>query len=361
VVTKKGRGLSYAEKDPNTWHGVSPFDVPSGKAAAKGAAPAAGRRPSYTEIFADAITELAGRDRRVVAITAAMADGTGLVKYQKAHPDRFFDVGIAEAHGVTFAAGMALHGMRPVAAIYSTFLQRAFDQVIHDVGVQRIPVVFALDRAGLCGPDGPTHHGVFDLSYLRMVPNMVIAAPSDGIELRNLLYTAVEQTDGPFAIRYPKDDSPVDPAGAPFEKVPVGSWTRVEEGRRAAILAVGTMVATAREAAALLRERGVQPAVVNCRFVKPMDESMLRELAAGFEILVTLEEGTMRGGFGSGVYEALNELGLDLPRLVHLGLPDRFVEHGSRKELFEGLGLSPARVAERVEQALGLRSVAAAG
>ncbi|HXI03672.1 MAG TPA: 1-deoxy-D-xylulose-5-phosphate synthase, partial [Candidatus Saccharimonadales bacterium] len=341
VVTKKGRGLSYAEADPNTYHGVSPFDVPSGKSAP----PRADKMPSYTSIFADAAVEIAKKDTRVVAITAAMADGTGLVKYQKEIPDRFFDVGIAEAHAVTFAAGLALHGMRPIAAIYSTFLQRAFDQIIHDVGVQKIPVVFSLDRAGLCGPDGPTHHGVFDLAYLRLVPNFVIAAPSDGVELRNLLHTAVEQTDFPFAIRYPKDSSPVDPSGLPMERIPIGSWTEVRRGERAAILAVGTMVATASQAAAILEKQGLHVGVVNCRFVKPLDDGMLAELAGRHELLVTLEEGTLRGGFGTGVYERLSELGCGMPRLVHLGLPDRFIEHGSRPRLFESLGLSPAQIA----------------
>lgn len=357
VVTKKGRGLSYAEADPNTWHGVNPFDVPSGKSAPS----TVKKPPSLTSVFADAAIEIATNDKRVVAITAAMSDGTGLAKYQKAHPDRFFDVGIAEAHAVTFAAGMALHGMRPIAAIYSTFLQRAFDQIIHDVGVQKIPVVFCLDRAGLCGPDGPTHHGVFDLAYLRLVPNFVVAAPHDGRELRNLLYTAVEQTEAPFVIRYPKEDSLTDPAGSPLERIPIGSWEEMRTGGRAALLAVGTMVNTARAAADLLAGRGVQIGVVNCRFVKPMDTSLLADLASRYETLVTLEEGTLRGGFGSGVYEQLSELGVPLPRLIHLGLPDRFVEHGSRTELFEGLGLSPALIAERLAVELGAQPVSAAG
>ncbi len=357
VVTKKGRGLPYAEADPNTWHGVSPFDVPSGKSAPSGAK----KPPSFTSVFADAVTEIASADGRVVAITAAMADGTGLTKFRKAHPDRFFDVGIAEAHAVTFAAGMALHGMRPVAAIYSTFLQRAYDQIIHDVGVQKIPVVFCLDRAGLCGPDGPTHHGVFDLAYLRLVPNFVVAAPRDGLELRNLLHTAVEQTAAPFVIRYPKEDSPTDPAGCALERIPIGSWEEVRAGERAAILAVGTMVTTAESVADLLAAEGIRIGVVNCRFVKPMDDALLSELARRHEILMTLEEGTLKGGFGSGVYERLSELGVPLPRLVHLGLPDRFVDHGSRKELFQGLGLAPAQIAERLSVELGARAVPVAG
>ncbi len=355
VVTKKGRGYSFAEEDPNTYHGMNPFDVASGKAAPAGAK----KPPAYTNVFADAMIEIAGEDPRVVAITAAMADGTGLVKYQKKFPDRFFDVGIAEAHGVTFAAGLALHGMRPVAAIYSTFLQRAYDQIIHDVGVQKIPVVFALDRAGLCGPDGPTHHGVFDLTYLRLVPNFVIAAPRNGVELRNLLYTAIRQTEYPFAIRYPKENVPDDPAGVPMKIVPIGSWEIVEEGDEAAILAVGTMVDNALAAAAILRAEGRRVGVVNCRFIKPMDDAVLVSLASRHRLLVTLEENTVKGGFGSGVYERLSELGTPIPRLKHLGIPDRFIEHGSRDALFGDIGLLPAQVAATIGAALAPQPAAA--
>jgi 1-deoxy-D-xylulose-5-phosphate synthase len=349
VVTKKGRGYSYAEDDPNTYHGVSPFDVASGKSA-----PAKTRKPpAYTNVFADALIEIASTDPRVVAITAAMADGTGLAAYEKRFPDRFFDVGIAEAHGVTFAAGLALHGMRPVAAIYSTFLQRAYDQIIHDVGVQKIPVVFCLDRAGLCGPDGPTHHGVFDLTYLRVVPNFVVAAPKDGVELRNLLYTAVQQTEHPFAIRYPKENAPADPAGEPLSLVPIGSWEILEPGEDVALLAVGSMVSGARAAAAILREEaGLRPAVVNCRFVKPMDEDVLAGLAARCRLLATLEENSVHGGFGAGVHERLAELTAAPPRLLHFGIPDRFVDHGSRDGLFEEIGLLPAQIAARIRSAL---------
>jgi 1-deoxy-D-xylulose-5-phosphate synthase len=357
VVTKKGRGYPYAEDDPNTYHGVNPFDVASGKSPAGGAKKA----HAYTNVFADAMVEMSEKDPRVVAITAAMADGTGLVKYQKLFPDRFFDVGIAEAHGVTFAAGLALHGMRPVAAIYSTFLQRAYDQIIHDVGVQKIPVVFSLDRAGLCGPDGPTHHGVFDLSYLRVVPNFVVAAPKDGVELRNLLYTAVQQTSNPFAIRYPKDNVPEDPAGTPMSVIPVGSWEILSEGDDVAFLAVGTMVGTASSAARLLAEKGVSAAVVNCRFIKPMDDEVLAAMARGGRLLVTLEENVLRGGFGTGVYERLCELGESAGRLVHLGLPDRFIDHGSREHLFEEIGLLPAQIASRVVGMLSTPQVRVGG
>jgi 1-deoxy-D-xylulose-5-phosphate synthase len=352
VVTKKGRGYTHAEEDPNTYHGVSPFDVASGSSA-----PATVKKPpAYTSVFADAMIEEAAEDKRVVAITAAMADGTGLVKFQKEYPDRFFDVGIAEAHGVTFAAAMALHGMRPVAAIYSTFLQRAFDQLIHDVGIQKIPVTFCLDRAGLCGPDGPTHHGVFDLSYARLIPNFVVAAPSNGVELRNLLHTAINQTEFPFLIRYPKENCPVDPAGAAKEILPIGSWERLAEGDDVVFLAVGTMVGTATKAVELLKTQGIEAGLINCRFIKPMDDEMLRAIAPKANLIVTLEENVLKGGFGTGVYERLVELGLPVPRTLHLGIPDKFIDHGSRTQLFEEIGLLPDQIAGTVASALGSRA-----
>jgi 1-deoxy-D-xylulose-5-phosphate synthase len=351
ILTKKGRGYSHAEADPNTYHGLNPFDVASGKSLPSSKAP-----PAYTSVFAQAALELAEIDPRVVAITAAMADGTGLVKFQQKFPERFFDVGIAEAHGVTFCAGMALQGMRPIAAIYSTFLQRAYDQIIHDVAVQNIPVVFCLDRAGLCGPDGPTHHGVFDLTYLRAVPNFIVAAPKDGFELRNLLYTAVMQTEHPFAIRYPKESCPVDPGSAPFKMIPIGTWEHLIEGDDLAFLAVGTMVEHGRKVIEKLATRGVKAGLVNCRFVKPMDTAMLEALAGKYRVLVTLEENTLRGGFGTGVYEEMREIraashgshgvGRTGPLLHHVGIPDHFVLHGGRGELFAEIGLS----VEQIEQ-----------
>ena len=363
VLTKKGRGYPYAEEDPNTYHGLNPFDVASGKSL-----PAKKSPPAYTSVFAQAACELAANDRRVVAVTAAMADGTGLVKFAQKYPDRFFDVGIAEAHAVTFCAGMAISGLRPIAAIYSTFLQRAFDQIVHDVGVQNIPVVFCLDRAGLCGPDGPTHHGVFDLTYLRAVPNFIVAAPKDGVELRNLLHTAVQQTEHPFAIRYPKEACPADPTGAPFETIPIGSWEVLAEGEcgtggaekaGVVLLAVGTMVGHARKVMELLESRGVKAGLVNCRYIKPMDTALLKQLAGKYRALITMEENTLRGGFGSGVYEALHEMkllnplkdgGPDLrrPVLHHIGLPDHFILHGDRAGLFEEIGLSPAQIAREI-------------
>jgi len=351
VLTKKGRGYTHAESDPNTFHGLNPFDVASGKSI-----PSAKKSPpAYTSVFAQAATELAARDERVVAVTAAMADGTGLTRFGKEFPSRFFDVGIAEAHGVAFSAAMALQGMRPIVAIYSTFLQRAYDQIIHDVAVQKIPVVFCLDRAGLCGPDGPTHHGVFDLSYLRAVPNVVVAAPKDGVEMRNLLYTAVNQTESPFAIRYPKEACPSDPTGSPFEEIPIGTWEHLIEGEDLAFLAVGTMVEQARKVIDALSARGVGAGLVNCRFIKPMDQAMLRDLVSRYRVLITLEENALRGGFGTGVYESLAGMGMTQvgTALHHLGIPDQFILHGSRPDLFDEIGLSVGKITEYAVEALG--------
>ncbi|HEV8119798.1 MAG TPA: 1-deoxy-D-xylulose-5-phosphate synthase, partial [Candidatus Polarisedimenticolia bacterium] len=353
VITKKGKGYPFAEADSCVYHGVTAFDPASGRMAAGGTAAA----PDYNKVFCETLSRLASENPKVVALTAAMADGTALVSFKERHPDRFHDVGIAEAYGVTFAAGLAISGMRPVAAIYSTFLQRAYDQIIHDVGVQKLPVVFCLDRAGLVGADGPTHHGAFDLSYLRCVPNMVIAAPKDGDELADLMKTAVDQTEVPFAIRYPKRSSRrFDRARAP-RAVPIGSWEVLAEGRDAAILAVGAMVETAEAVRALLREDGLEVGVVNARFVKPLDEALLRRLADEVRVIVTLEENTLCGGFGSGVAEFFDASGrAALPRLLHCGLPDRFIAHGSVGQLFEEIGLTPARLRERLKAALGSRA-----
>jgi 1-deoxy-D-xylulose-5-phosphate synthase len=344
VITKKGKGYPFAEANSCVFHGVSAFDPASGVMTTAGKSAA----PDYNKVFAHALTRIAGADDRVMAITAAMADGTGLVGFREAFPDRFFDVGIAEAFGVTFAAGMAISGLRPVAAIYSTFLQRAYDQVIHDVGVQRLPVVFCLDRAGLVGADGPTHHGVFDLSYLRAVPNFVIAAPRDGDELCDLLQTAIEQEMQPFAIRYPKRSSRRFSPDRPFQALPIGSWEELYPGGDACLLAVGSMVETAERVREALQPEGIRLGVVNCRFIKPLDEEMLRRLAGAAPLLITLEENTLRGGFGSAVHEFVQEHGLSIGGLHHLGLPDRFVTHGSVAQLLEEVGLSAGRIVERI-------------
>ena len=344
VVTKKGKGYRPAEGDPNTWHGVSAFDVASGKSAPSKKGP-----PAYNKVMAQTAMEMAEADERVVAITAAMADGTGLVKFRERFPDRFFDVGIAEAHGVCFAAGLAAQGMRPIAAIYSTFLQRAYDQIIHDVAIQDLPVLFALDRGGLVGPDGATHNGVLDLTYLRAVPNMVVAAPRNGTELRDLMFTALAQ-DHPFAVRYPKDSCGAAPPDREPRLLEVGSWESLRDGGETVLLAVGTMVGASLEAAETLAAEGIDVEVVNCRFVKPMDRSMLARLAGSRQRLITVEENTVRGGFGSGVAETLEEAGIFGMELHHIGVPDRFLEHASRSAVLEEAGLSPDRIAARVRQ-----------
>ena len=348
VMTRKGKGLAHAEADHESFHGVNPFDKVTGKALSPGA-PAVRPTPGYTSVFGDAMLEAAGQFPSMVAITAAMPTGTGLSAFGKAHPQRFFDVGIAEAHGVCFAAGLACERMRPVAAIYSTFLQRAFDQVVHDVALQHLPVVFAIDRAGLVGADGPTHHGVLDLAYLRCVPGMTIAAPRDGNELRDLLWTALSQDEGPFAIRFPRDTVPqgYDPARPP-RVLPIGSWEMLRTGSDVCLLAVGALVPTAVQAADLLAARGVAAGVVSCRFVKPLDAAMLRQLRTRYPVLVTLEEGTLAGGFGDGVLEALEASHLSRDGVHRLGLPDGFVEHGTREALLRQVGLDAASVAAAV-------------
>ena len=342
VVTVKGKGWPLAEADSNTWHGVGAFDRATGRSVGSGGA------VPYTRVFARHMIDMAKRDPRIVAITAAMADGTGLVEYQKQVPDRFYDVGIAEAHGVCFAAGLATQGMRPVAAIYSTFLQRALDQIIHDVAVQHLPVIFCMDRAGLVGEDGPTHHGAFDLSYMRMVPGMVVSAPKDANELRDLMETAVAHLDGPFAIRYPKAGPKREtPERAPVI-LPIGSWEELATGADVTFLAVGTMVETALDAADLLAKDGIAAGVVNCRFVKPLDRTMLFDVAARTARLVTLEENVLDGGFGSAVVEAFLDRGGPLPEIHRRGIPDRFVTHGARGLLLKEVGLDAAATREFV-------------
>jgi 1-deoxy-D-xylulose-5-phosphate synthase len=350
VLTVKGKGVDYAEKDSVKFHAVSPPTKDS-----EGDKKVAVTLPSYNQVFTQAMIELAEKDKKIVAITAAMAEGTGLVDYQKKHPDRFFDVGIAEGHAVTFAAGLAADGLRPCAAIYSTFLQRAYDHLIHDVAIQRLPVVFALDRAGLCGADGPTHHGAFDLSYLPLVPEMIVAAPKDGNELRNLLFTAFQQDQNPFAIRYPKDSCISLDSQHQFEALPIGKWEVLRRGEKVAILAVGTMVANALRAAELLEKERLSVTVVNCRFVKPLDEKLLANIAKDHTHLVTAEENAITGGFGSQVATNLLSSGRPIESLIQLGIPDRFIEHGSRAILLDNIGLSPEKIAETCRTAISGR------
>ena len=338
VHTIKGKGAIHeGEEDPYSadstkYHAISPPSSPT-------------PLPKYQSVFGEALIALANSDSRVVAVTAAMSEGTGLDAFAEAHPDRFFDVGIAEQHAVTFSTGMALEGMRPVAAIYSTFLQRAYDQIIHDVALQSAPVIFCMDRAGLVGADGPTHHGDFDLSYLTCVPNMIVTAPKDGDELRDLLYTAVQQVDYPFAIRYPRGNVHTPLSGRDPEVLKIGSWEALAEGEDVVFLAVGTMVDHARQAREKLLDDGISAAVINCRFVKPMDLAMLEDLSDRYQVLIAIEENTAEGGFGAAVARYLSDRLRDGQRVYTLGIPDRFFQHGSQGDLRDEAGLSPDAIA----------------
>ncbi len=347
VRTRKGKGYPPAEADPFGWHATSAFSIETGARHA----PAPGGPPSWTACFAEALIRLADRDPRVVAITAAMLDGTGLDVFERSHPDRVYDVGIAEQHAVTFAAGLAAEGFRPVCAIYSTFLQRAFDQVVHDVALQGLPVVFALDRAGLVGPDGPTHHGVLDLAYLRAVPNLVVAAPRDENELQHLLATAVE-SGRPFALRFPRGAArgvALDPDPKPIE---IGRAEVLREGSDVTLIGVGKTVATAESAAERLAEAGIEAAVIDARFVKPLDVATLSAAARRTAGVVTIEDHAAHGGFGSAVLECLAKHAPGTPALV-LGLPDEFVEHGEVADQWRLAGIDAASVAERTRSWLG--------
>ena len=343
VLTKKGKGYRPAEENPSLFHGVGPFEIETGKVL-KGKGGAA----SYTAIFGSSICRLAAEDERVVAITAAMPDGTGLGAFAREFPERFFDVGIAEQHGVTFAAGLAAEGFRPVFAVYSSFLQRGFDQVFHDVCLQNLPVTFALDRAGVVGSDGPTHHGAFDISYLRHLPNMTLMAPKDENELQHMLATAIA-LGRPAAVRYPRGDGYGVPLDQQLKPIPVGRAELLREGGDGAVLALGTMVQPALEAARLLQEQhGIGFAVVNARFVKPLDEMLILELAQKHGRLVTIEENVLQGGFGTAVLELLEHRGMSGVRVVRLGYPDAYIPQGEQKDLRAMLGLDPAGIAASV-------------
>ncbi len=345
VTTQKGKGYKPAEADVQKLHGVTPFDKVTGLSPKKADGP-----PAYTKVFGKALTELAKANPKIIGITAAMPDGTGLDILQKELPNNFFDVGIAEQHGVTFAAGLATQGCIPVAAIYSTFLQRAFDQIIHDVALQHLHVVFALDRGGLVGADGPTHHGVFDLSYLRLIPGMVVMAPKDESELRDMLYTAIEYKDGPIALRYPRGNGVGVPLKQGFDLIPIGKGEILRGGEHVAILAIGVMVQNALKAAALLENEGISAAVVNMRFVKPLDEQLIEDLAQRFDHFVTVEDNTIKGGFGSAVAECLAAKQRTNVRLKIHGIPDRFIDHGSPEELHREVGIDPQGIANVVRE-----------
>jgi len=316
---------------------------------------ASGATPSYSEVFGATLCEIAAEKPEVVAITAAMRDGTGLVKFSKAFPDRFFDVGIAEGHAVTFAAGLALKGLRPVVALYSTFLQRAFDQIIHDVALDNLPVVFCIDRAGLVGDDGPTHHGVFDLSFLRIIPGAVIMAPRNEEQLRTMLNTALSYDKGPTFIRYPRGSGPGSPIDAPLKTLPLGIPEIVTGGSKVAIVAVGDCIRLAQRAREKLSASGIQPAIIYPRCIKPRDAVSYEKLWRDFSHIVTLENNAIEGGFGSALLSlAADSRATPMPRFLRLGIPDRFVQHGDYDHLLGELGLDPAALAERISDFSGI-------
>ncbi|MCE5324438.1 1-deoxy-D-xylulose-5-phosphate synthase [bacterium] len=350
VVTQKGKGYEFAENNARVFHGISGFDVADGNIER-----AAGNI-SYTKVFSETLVEMAGRDDKIVAITAAMPDGTGLAKFAEAYPDRFFDVGIAEEHAVTFAAGLAAGGLHPVVAFYSTFLQRAYDQVIHDVCLQNLPVTFAIDRAGLVGEDGPTHHGVFDLSYMRHIPHMVVAAPKDTMELRDLMATAITH-DGPMAVRYPRGGGPsVYEPGEP-QILSIGKGEKLTDGDDLAIIAVGSTVYPSLEAAGILDKQGLSVEVINARFVKPLDEQLILSVfERGLPVLV-IEDNTIVGGFGSAILELASSKGYPLNTVRRIGVPDAFIEHDSPEVLHEMLGLAADKIAETARRLLKVKSL----
>ena len=346
VLTEKGKGFSFAEANREKWHGLAAYDPKTGEARKKASGP-----PTWTQIFGDTITALADEHPEVVAITAAMPSGTGTNVFAKAHPDRFFDVGIAEGHGVTFAGGLATQGIRPIVAIYSTFLQRAYDNIIHDIAVQNLPVVFCMDRAGLVGEDGQTHMGLYDIAYMLAVPGMTVTAPKDADELVGLLRTALVH-DGPFCTRYPRDKAPTDPNPiASVGAVPYGTWEMLRPGTDVAILGVGTMALPALAAAELLASEGINAAAVNARFLKPLDEAMLAEIVGNCRLVVTAEEGTIVNGFGAMLARRLQESHPDV-RVLCMGIADELIMQAPRGDQLAHHGLTASGIAAKVRAAM---------
>jgi 1-deoxy-D-xylulose-5-phosphate synthase len=371
IATVKGKGFAPAEEGDlegmEKWHAAKPNSIANGspavaaKPVAKASKKAKAAPPQYTKVFGEALVAECERDERIVGITAAMNSGTGLNLLQEAIPERYFDVGIAEQNAILFAAGLSLQGGKPVAAIYSTFLQRAFDQIVHDVCLQKLNVVFAMDRAGLVGDDGPTHHGAFDIAYLRCLPNMILMAPRDEAMLVHMLRTALLHDDGPIALRYPRGEG----VGVSLPKEPrpieIGTGEILREGNRVAIVGYGTGVQKGLEAADLLAERGLSVTVADARFAKPIDAGLMAQLAAEHDLLVTVEEGVLMGGFGSAVWETLSETGAVSPRILRVGLPDRYVTHGKPALLHEEVGYTGERIAARIEAAVAEPSSALTG
>jgi len=340
VITKKGRGYNHAEDDPARFHGISTFEVMTGECKGTGAC-------TYTDVFGDTIVELARNDEKIIAITAAMGLGTGLDRFSNLFPERFYDIGIAEQHGVTFAAAFALGGYRPFVAIYSTFLQRAYDQIILDVCLQNLPVVFAVDRSGIVGQDGPTHHGAFDITYFRHIPNIIVMSPKDENELRHMLYSAYLY-EKPAVVRYPRGEARGVVMDETFKEIPLGTWERLKNGKDIAIVACGNTVYPALSAALKLEGEGIRCCVVNGRFIKPMDRKMLLSLASEVPRILTVEENVLIGGFGSGVMELFSEEGITIP-IKRLGIPDTFLSHGSQRNLRKSIGIDEEGIKQFIQ------------
>jgi len=348
VITKKGKGYVPAENKPIWSHGVSPFDIESGEVVPSTKASA----PSYTAVFAETLIELAKRDPKIVGITAAMPDGTGMDKFTKAFPERAFDVGIAEEHAVTFSGGLATQGMKPIAAIYSTFLQRAFDQVFHDVAIMDLPVVFALDRGGIAGADGPTHHGIYDMAYLRIFPNMICMAPKDENELRHMLKTSFE-TGHPTSLRYPRGNGFGVTMDAELQSLPIGKGEVLREGNAGAIFAIGNEVWPSMQAAEILAKEGIEVAVINARFIKPLDDELIAKYCRPFTKIITVEEGSLAGGFGAAIMERVQQLGIRDVVFHRIGIPDEYVHHGAQDVLRAQYDLDANGIAKRVREFVG--------
>ena len=342
VLTKKGKGLACAEEDPIKYHGIGP------QTSSAATQPKAAEVPQFLTAFGKIACEIGEQNEKAVFITAAMCEGTGLVEYAERFAARYFDVGIAEEHAVTFAGGLCAAGFRPVVAIYSTFLQRAYDHIIHDIALQKLPVVFALDRGGLVGADGPTHHGAYDLSYLNTVPGMIIAAPRNGNELRDLLATALAQNSAPFAIRYPKAACGEFDENREARILPIGSWEKIREGSDVAVISVGVMTDEALQACRLLADQAIHPTLVHARFVKPFDDAMLAEITAKHRLILTVEENSIQGGFGATLSQYLANSGFT-GKIVNLAIPDHFIEQGSRTQLLKDLGLTAEKIAAKIK------------
>lgn len=351
ILTKKGKGYKPAEADPTRFHGIGSYDVATGKPVNGN-----GKTPAYTEVFGQTVVKLGENDKRIAAVTAAMIDGTGLEEFAKRFPKRFFDVGIAEEHAVTFAGALARGGLKPVVAIYSTFLQRAFDEICHDVCLQNVPVTFAIDRAGIVGEDGATHNGLFDIAYLRAMPNLIMMAPKDENELQHMLFTAFNQ-NGPVSIRYPRGSGPGAALDDEFKEIEIGKSEIVYKSRVAShgvqvlVIAIGSMVYPSIEAAKLLEKEGVAVKVINARFIKPLDKSLILKAAEDADLVVTVEEGVADGGFGSAVVDLLAAENIN-KKVVRLGMPDKFIEHGKREEILAKYGLTAEGIFKKCQPTL---------